>query len=190
MIKILAFSGSDKPGSYNQQMVNVAARGANMQGAQVSVVNLGQFELPLFSETIQAQGIPQGVKDFKALLASHDGLLIASPEYNGAYSPLLKNALDWASRSTADKEPSLSVYRNKSAAIMSASPGGLGGMRGLIVLRMLLANLGVTVLAQQQTLGSAHSAFDESGEIIEQPKRESVEAIGAQLARHLAALHP
>ncbi|EPJ53141.1 MAG: NADPH-dependent FMN reductase [Osedax symbiont Rs2] len=161
MAKILAFSGSSRSGSSNQKMLEVAVQGARDAGAEVTVVNLADFTLPLFNQDLEKQQFPEGALAFKKLLLEHQGLLIASPEYNSAYSALLKNALDWASRPTIKNEASLSAYAGKFAMIMAASPGVLGGMRGLVVLRMLLANIKVNVLASQVTLGGAFSAFND-----------------------------
>jgi NAD(P)H-dependent FMN reductase len=132
MAKILAFSGSSRTGSCNQKMLNIAAEGARAVGAEVTVVNLGDFDMPLFNQDLEAAQFPEGALAFKKLLAAHDGILVASPEYNSAYSALLKNAIDWASRSTEKNETALSAYDGKFAIIMSAAPGGLGGMRGLV----------------------------------------------------------
>ena len=76
------------------------------------------------------------------LFEAHHGLLISSPEYNSSISPLLKNAIDWASRPEEGKPP-LAAYRGKVAGLMAASPGGLGGLRGLVHVRAILGNIGV-----------------------------------------------
>ena len=185
MAKILAFSGSSRIGSSNQKMLEIAVQGARSTGADVTVVNLADFNLPLFNQDLEKESFPEGALAFKKLLLEHDGLLIASPEYNSAYSPLLKNALDWASRPTRANEASLSAYAGKFAMIMAASPGALGGMRGLVVLRMLLSNIKVNVLASQVTLGGAFSAFNDNGSMVDAKKQQSIEALGSQLAKLL-----
>ncbi|NOT85612.1 MAG: NAD(P)H-dependent oxidoreductase, partial [Methylococcaceae bacterium] len=99
MIKILAFAGSARKDSFNQKLVNIAARGAESVGAAVTVLTLADFEMPLYNADFEASfGLPEKAKAFKQLLIEHDGFLIASPEYNSAFSPLLKNVIDWASR--------------------------------------------------------------------------------------------
>lgn len=182
MTKILAFAGSSRRGSVNKKLVNIAASAAKQQGADVTVIDLLDFPMPLFNQDLEKeQGLPEPVREFKQLLIDHDGFLIASPEYNSAYSPLLKNAIDWASRAESDQEPPLQAYRGKYAAIMSASPGALGGLRGLVVLRMLLNNLGVTVIPQQQAIPQAFKAFDEHDQLIDAGQRDAVELLGSQL---------
>lgn len=186
MAKILAFSGSSREDSYNQKLVNVAAKGAQEAGAEVTVINLGDYPMPLFNQDDEAEkGVDEQAKAFKDLLLQHDGLLIASPEYNSAFSPLLKNAIDWASRSTEENEPPLSAYKGKYAVIMSASPGGLGGMRGLVFLRMLLGNIGVVVLPQQQAVAAAFKAFNDEGGMVDPEKESKVKELGAVLAKEL-----
>ena len=140
MTKILAFAGSTRKGSFNQAIMKVAAEGAREAGAEVTVIDLADYQMPLFNEDEEAEfGMPEKAQAFKELLMSHDGFLIASPEYNSSYPALLKNAIDWASRMGEGEKP-LQAYRGKVAGIMAASAGGLGGMRVLVVLRMLLPN--------------------------------------------------
>ncbi|MGZ8162616.1 MAG: NADPH-dependent FMN reductase [Methylobacter sp.] len=188
MPKILAFSGSARKDSYNQLLVRIAASGAEKSGMDVSVISLANFPMPIFNQDLEsAEGMPQKARQFKQLLIDHDGFLIASPEYNSAFSPLLKNAIDWASR-RQDSEPPLLAFRGKIAVIMAASPGALGGLRGLVFLRMLLGNIGVTVLATQQTISHADNAFHADGSLIDQQKQELIINLGSELADTLGKL--
>ena len=183
MTKILAFSGSSRKGSYNQKMVEIAASGARDAGAEVTVIDLVDYPMPMFNQDLEAeQGMPDKALAFKQLLIEHDGFLIASPEYNSAFSPLLKNVIDWASRATAKDEPPLHAYQGKTAAIMAASPGALGGIRGLVFLRMLLANMGVTVMPDQQALRQAFKAFNEDGLLIDDKQQQAIMDLGSKLA--------
>jgi NAD(P)H-dependent FMN reductase len=185
MVKILAFPGSARTESYNQKLVKIAAQGSEQAGAEVKAVNLANYPMPLFNQDLEAeQGMPKSARDFKELLISHDGFLIASPEYNSAFTPLLKNAIDWASRREGDETPLL-AYRNKVAVIMAASPGALGGLRGLVMLRMLLSNLGMIVLPGQLALAAADKAFGEDGRLIDTAKQSAALELGANLAGYL-----
>ena len=104
MPKILAFSGSARKESYNQKLVQIAAQGAEQAGAEVTVVNLVDYPLPIYNQDLErAEGMPPPAKALKALFIRHDGFIIASPEYNSAFSPLLKNVLDWVSRKEGDE---------------------------------------------------------------------------------------
>ncbi len=169
-VKVLAFAGSLRRGSFNKQLVRVAAAAATRAGAEVTVLDLKDLALPVYDGDDEAAGgLPPGAKRLKELMKASDGFLIATPEYNSSVPGGLKNALDWASRSEGD-EPDLAAFRDKTAAVMSASPGALGGMRSLSVLRTILSNIGVLVIPQQVALPKAHAAFDESG-ALKDPKR-------------------
>ena len=187
--KILAFAGSSRTGSYNQKLVTAAAEYARNAGASVTVVSLRDFALPLFDQDLEsAQGLPAGAKQFKALLREHDGFLIASPEYNSSFTPLLKNAIDWASRAESKDEPPLAAYRGKVAALLSASPGALGGLRGLVHLRALLGNIGVIVLPDQVAIGAAHEVFDDAGKIKDERKSAQIANLALSLTNFLVKL--
>ena len=187
--KILAFAGSARRDSFNRKLAAVAARGAEEAGAEVTLVNLGDFDMPIYhGDNEERDGIPAGALAFKKLLLEHDGLLIASPEYNSSISPLLKNSIDWASRAESDDEPPLAAYRGKVAAIMATSPGGFGGLRGLVVLRMLLENIGVMVLPKQRAISGAFQAFDENGDLKEDRERKGIHALAADLVTTVSKL--
>jgi len=182
MTKILAFAGSARKDSLNKKLLKIAAAGAETAGADVSLVDLADFEMPLFNQDLESeQGMPEKAGEFKRLMIAHDSILIASPEYNGAFSPLLKNTIDWASRSESEDESPLAAYRGKTAALLATSPGGLGGMRGLIMLRMLLNNLGVIVLPDQQVVPNGLDAFNDDGSMSDDKQQKRIAALGARL---------
>ncbi len=186
LTKILAFSGSSRQGSFNNKLVRIAAEAAQKQGADVTIVNLGDFPMPIYNADLEtSDGLPEYALEFKSLLISNNGFLIASPEYNSAFSPLLKNAIDWASRKQTDEEQPLLAFRGKSAAIMATSPGALGGLRGLVFLRMLLGNIGITVLPDQQAIPHAHKAFAENGGLVDEHYHQSICGLGKKLTQML-----
>ncbi|HNO77890.1 MAG TPA: NAD(P)H-dependent oxidoreductase [Phycisphaerae bacterium] len=179
--RIVAFAGSTRTKSYNKRLVRIAARGATQAGAQVEVVDLRDLNLPIFDEDEEAKnGPPAGATRFKSLLKSCDGILISSPEYNSSLSAALKNAIDWATRPAAGEAP-LEAFAGKVAVIMSASPGGLGGLRGLVHLRAILGNIRVIVLPDQHAVGSAHEVIGDDGEISDAELRSKIEGLGATL---------
>ena len=181
--KILAFAGSTRAGSFNKQLLAIAADAARAAGAEVTVVELRELALPLFDQDLEAaSGLPEGARKFKALLRASDGFLIASPEYNSSVTAVLKNAIDWASRAESDDEPSLAAFRRKSAALFAASPGALGGLRGLVHLRSILGNIGVLVLPDQVCIPVAHEAFDAAGQLKDERKTKQVAALAKALA--------
>lgn len=184
--RILAFGGSLRRDSYNHKLAGFAARGAREAGAEVTVIRLADFPMPIFDQDIEdVSGLPEHAKRLKKLFADHHGLLIASPEYNSGMTAALKNAMDWISRAETDDEPPLVAYRGKVAAILSASPGALGGLRNLVHLRSILGNIGVLVLPEQLSVPKAHEAFDDSGAIKDARVAANALKIGRDLATFL-----
>lgn len=187
--RILAFSGSARKASFNRQLVTVAAHSAEAAGAEVTIINLSDYPLPVFDEDYEAEhGMPENATKLKQLFLEHNGLLIASPEYNSSVSAILKNAIDWVSR-RAEGEPMKAAFLGKTAAIMAASPGGLGGIRGLVHLRSILQNIGILVMPDQITLSEAHSAFSDDGSLNNDRKQASVDALAKALVETVQKLH-
>jgi NAD(P)H-dependent FMN reductase len=187
--KILAFAGSTRIDSYNKKLVKIAAAGAKVAGAEVTYIDLRDLPLPLFDEDLEAQeGLPANARTFKDLLISHQGLLIASPEYNSSLTAVLKNAIDWASRPAPNEAP-LAAFAGKVASIMSASPGTLGGLRGLVHLRSILGNIKVLVLPDQIALPKAYEAFNADGTLKDPKQQESIEKLGDGLTKILLKLN-
>ena len=183
--KILAFSGSTRKDSFNQKLVRIAASGSREAGAEVTIVQLSDFPLPLFDQDFEAtEGQPENAKRFKQLMVEHHGFLLASPEYNSSISGVLKNTIDWVSR-PVEGEPPLVAFAGKIATIMSASPGGLGGVRGLVHVRSILSNLGVIVLPAQTAVANAYEAFSPDGALKDQRKQAKVTELGKELANIL-----
>ncbi|MBD3278841.1 MAG: FMN reductase [Candidatus Aegiribacteria sp.] len=183
MADILAFAGSTREGSYNRKLIKIAAGGAEEAGARVDLVELIDYPMPIMNQDLEErEGMPEKAREFKKLMLQSRGLLISAPEYNSSVTPLLKNVLDWASRSESPDEKPLLAYRNKIAVIMSASPGRLGGMRGLVVLRLMLWNLGVTVLPATRSISGADEAFDEYGSLKSGRQQKAVMRLGRILA--------
>jgi chromate reductase, NAD(P)H dehydrogenase (quinone) len=182
-VRILAFAGSARRDSWNKKLVAIAAEGARAAGAEVTVHDFGTDALPLYDgDAESAGGMPDSVKRWKSLVREHHGLLIACPEYNSSITPLLKNAIDWATRPESKDEPPLVAYQNKVAALVAASPGALGGLRGLRHVREILMNINVLVIPQQFALVKAHEAFDAQGKFTDTKADGAVRAIGGKLA--------
>ena len=161
--RILAFAGSLREGSLNKKLVRLAAGAARDAGAEVTEIDLRDYPMPFYDGDIESrEGIAGHAGRFKALMLAHDGMLIATPEYNRTISGVLKNAIDWASRA-APGEPGLAAFTGKTIGIMSASPGAIGGLVALMHLRGVLGTIGSLVVPQQLALAKAGEAFDEAG---------------------------
>jgi len=187
--KILAFAGSTRTDSFNKKLVKIAAAGAREAGADVTVVDLRDFQMPIYDGDLeQKEGLPQNARKLKDLMISHQGFLISSPEYNSSISGVLKNTIDWTSRQS-EGEPFLVCFHGKVAGIMSASPSGLGGLRGLVHVRSILENIGVLVMPDQIALAKAHEAFNADGTLKDKKQEEQVKKIGSNLAKILSKLN-
>lgn len=175
MTKILAFAGSLRKDSLNKKLALIAVEGASSTGAVVTYIDLKDYPLPLYDGDVEAAGFPENALKLKALFMEHDALLIASPEYNSAFSAVLKNVIDWVSRKSEESEAPLACFTGKTALILSASPSALGGLRGLVALRLLLSNLKVLVLPEQKGIAKADITALEK-------EKESIKSLGKRLA--------
>ncbi|MEM6705676.1 MAG: NAD(P)H-dependent oxidoreductase [Acidobacteriota bacterium] len=188
MTRLVALAGSARRDSLNKTLARWAGRFAESLGAQVTVVDLANFEVPLYNGDLeQDSGIPENASQLRGILQGADGLIIASPEYNGSLTPLLKNVIDWTSRPEGDT-PGLAAWRGKTAAILAASPGGLGGLRGLAHLRDILSGIGVFVLPTQCAVSQAHKAFDVGGDLTDERIRGLLEVAIRELVATTGAL--
>ena len=178
---ILAFAGSTRTASYNKLMIRYAAKVAEEEGAQVTLVDLRDYPMPLYDGDLEASsGLPENALKFVDLMKAHQGFLINCPEYNSAITAVLKNTIDWVSRRQPD-DPPLVAFRNKTAGLLAATPGSLGGIRTLVSVRTILGNLNVYVIPQQYGLAQAAGAFDEDGMLIDETARSRVRAVVKQL---------
>jgi chromate reductase len=191
MSRILAFAGSARRDSLNKKLARAAAEAARKAGAEATFIDLADYRLPLYDGDLEAsEGMPANAMRLRELFLAHDALLVASPENNASVSSLLKNTLDWLSRSIGDGKGAnagTAPYAGKTALLLSASPGGFGGVRGLPHLRQILATLGVTVLGVQVSLPRAHEAFDEHGALKDARAVEAATRQLAEVSRRLAA---
>ncbi|MHC4842075.1 MAG: NADPH-dependent FMN reductase [Planctomycetota bacterium] len=185
--KILAFSGSNRAGSHNHKLVQAAANLLAQSSAEVSVIKIVDFDIPLYSPDIESAGTPDGVYKLKELAKSHNGYFISCPEYNGSITPMLKNTLDWLSRPSPD-EPRGAAYKGKTGAVVAATPGNMGGIRGLPHVRQIMLGLGVTLVPKQLALGNAAKAFDDDGNLAVERSADTLRQICTDLVNLTTAL--
>ena len=191
--RVLVIAGSARHGSLNQQLATVAARELEHAGAAVTPVDLRALALPIYDADIEARGMPDGARTLRRLFAEHEALLLVSPEYNGFPTPLLINALDWASRPVAEGGlPSgPAAMSGTVAGLLSASPGAFGGMRSLLFTRQFLQmNLGMLIVPEQFGLGSADKAFDPAGALVDAKAHAAVVKVVQSVLRTAAAMKP
>ena len=181
MAKILAFAGSTRRDSFNRRLIAFAVEKAREQGADVALIELRDFPMPLYDGDFeQEKGPPETATRLFEMMKEHDGLLLSCPEYNSSITPLLKNMIDWVSR-PREGEQSLAAFKGKIAGLLSASPGNMGGMRGLVHVRSILSNIGVLVVPDQVSVSSAHEAFDDHGVIRDERMAKRIEGVVTQL---------
>jgi chromate reductase len=189
MTRILVFAGSARRDSFNKKLAAAAAQKATDLCADVELIDLADFQIPLYDGDLEeGQGTPAMVTALRDKMVAADALLIACPEYNSSITPLLKNVIDWTSRPEGEVAAPMVAYQNKVAAIMSASPGGLGGMRGLVHVRAILSSIGVMVVPGDVAVGSAFKAFGEGGQLLDEGTDKRMTAAIALLLRTANAM--
>lgn len=182
--RILALSGSSRRDSLNQKLLDIAAHGARDAGATVTSIRLADYPLPLYDGDLEADhGLPTEAGRLQLEFGRHDAFLIATPEYNGGYTAALKNALDWVSRPQPDGTSGVALFSGKVVAMVSASPGQLGGLRSQTGLRSVLDKLGLLVIPESFALGLAHQAFDGEGRLKDKNAEKAVTQVGVALGR-------
>lgn len=184
--RIAVFAGSSRRASYNRLLAAEAAELAADAGAEVTLIELGDYPMPIYNGDLEAeQGLPENAARLKGLLGEQHGFLIASPENNAGVSALLKNTIDWCSRKGG---PVADPFAGKVAGLLAASPGNLGGLRGLVALRAMFQHLQVTTIAEQYALARAHEAFDADGNLKDPKAREAVDRVARRLVAVAEAL--
>ncbi len=187
--KILAFAGALRRDSTNKKAVLTAVEGARRAGAEVTYIDFREFPVPLYDGDLErAEGLPENVIRLQELMLAHDGFLISSPEYNSGISGTLKTYIDWTSRPHGELKAG-ACYGGKAVALMSASPGALGGIRALPSVRSILGTMGVHVLPEDFCVGRSHEAFDENGRAKDDFVRGKLEGLGRDLTEFLIKLH-
>src|ERR1043166_3805294 len=180
--RIRAFAGSLRADSFNKKLVKIAANGARSAGAEVTYIDLRDYSIPVFDQDLEAkEGIHPNARKLKDAFLAHQGLLIACPEYNSSITAALKNAIDWVSRPAPGETP-LQCFDGKVCGLMSASPGALGGLRGLVHVRSILGNIKVLVLPDQIAVPKAREAFNPDGSLRDPRQQVGVEGLGKTLA--------
>lgn len=121
--RILVFAGSSRVDSSNRKLARAAAPALRKEGGKITYIGLKDYPMPLYDVDFEAsEGLPPAARALQRLPRDHDAFAIASPEYNGSFSPLVKNVVDWVSRPDAGERP-LAAFHGKVAGLMSASPG-------------------------------------------------------------------
>lgn len=188
MTKILVFAGSARKASLNKKLARAAAQYARDAGGDVTFIDLDDYPIPLYHGDLEdREGMPENARKLREIFLAHGAFIIASPENNTSVTALLKNTIDWLSRDIGDGKGvnnGFAPFTGKPAAIMGASPGAFGTVRGSLPhLRMILSSLGVNVLGRQAPIPAAHKVFGEDGSIIEPRAASAVKSLCEALVK-------
>lgn len=179
-MKLLVFAGSTRHASFNRKLAKVTAAMAGSSGAQVTHIELGDFDIPMYNADLEAKGTPADVMKLKQIMYEHPAWIVCTPEYNASYPALVKNTLDWVS-SPVKGDPvwndDFRATRGKVVGMLSASPGMLGGLRSQSHLAPLLLNLHCWLAPTNYALGRAGDAFDAEGGLVNEAARKHVQAV-------------
>ena len=181
--KVLVFAGSIRSGSFNARLAALAAKELALAEAEVTLISLGDYPMPLYDGNLEAaSGPPENAVKLKRLMGQQQGVFIASPEYNASITPLLKNTLDWVSRVRENKERPLAAYKDRVFALGAASNGTYGGMRSLMTLRQVLElGCGALVIPEQVVVREAATAFDDDGNLKDERTAGLLKALAQRL---------
>ncbi len=187
--KILVFAGSTRKGAYSGKVADCAGKELALQGADVTRISLADYDLPIMNQDLEAEkGIPENALRLARQFASHDAVLICTPEYNGGMPPLVKNTLDWISRVRKDNGKPIAPLNGKVAGICSSSDGHFAGIRSAAHLRQVMAHMQMEVIAAQVSVPDASKAFGEDGDFIEERLRKGMSRLCKSLIES-ASLH-
>ena len=187
-IRVAIISGSLREGSYNTSLVRFVGQYISSGNAvEIDEISLAQLDLPMFSEDLESSHFPESALELKKRLIAANAFLIASPEYNGSLSGALKNAIDWASRPRPN-EAQLACFKGKVCGLLAASPGAIGGLRGIRHVRQILTQIQMHVVPQEFALGKAHEAFDDSGNLKEETAAVLSKSVGDSVVKTTRAL--
>jgi len=187
--RLLVFAGSIRTGAYSGKVADAAMKELALQGADVTRISLADYPLPIMDQDLEKEkGVPENAVKLARLFVEHDGILIATPEYNGSIPPLLKNAIDWISRVRQDNGRALRPLPGKVVAICSSSEGHFAGIRSAAHLRAVLAHIQMDVIAPQVSVPNAGEAFDANGNFREERQRNGMKRLCEALIERAAML--
>lgn len=187
-MNILVFAGSTRRESVNRKLARVAAQGVNNTGSQATLLELADYPMPLYNGDLEAEsGPPENAFRLQEIIAAHPGLIIVSPEYNHSIPALLKNTLDWVSRTPRVKGDN--PFTGKVVGLMAASPGGLGGLQGLETVQRVLTTVGALVLPKWVAVPRADQAFDTEGRLMDEASARRVAELAGEVVTTARKLH-
>ena len=188
-IKILVFAGSLRAASLNKMLAREAATLARAAGAEVTLIDLKDFPLPIYDGDVEvADGLPANARKLKDLFIAHHGIIVACPEYNAGMTAVLKNVIDWVSRQHGDESGPV-PYEGKVVGLCSAAGGQFAGIRSMEAARNVLMNLGCLVVPKRLGISRANQAFDDAGRLKDPQHLAGLDAVVKQVVQVAVALN-
>lgn len=185
--RILVFAGSVRSGAFSGKTADVAHKTLALQGADVTRISLLDYTLPIYDQDLEKEeGIPQNAMKLARLIAGHDGMLIATPEYNGSVPPLLKNTIDWLSRVRRDGDTALNPLAGKVVGLCSSSEGQFAGIRAISHLRAILQRCQMDVVTPECSVPRGGEAFDDKGDFRDERLRRAMARVVTALVEQAA----
>jgi NAD(P)H-dependent FMN reductase len=185
MPRILVFAGSVRAGAYSGKTADAAQKALALEGAHVTRISLLDYPLPIYDQDLEKEdGIPENAMKLARLVNAHDGVLIATPEYNGSLPPLLKNTIDWLSR--VRRNAPLKPLTGKLAALCSSSEGQFAGIRAITHLRATLLRCQMEVVTPECSVPRGGEAFDDNGDFRDQRLQQTMARVAAALVAQAA----
>jgi chromate reductase, NAD(P)H dehydrogenase (quinone) len=183
MLRILGVSGSLREGSHNTSLLRAAAR-MLPPGVELSMYE-GLRGLPPYDADRDVEPADQAVAALRGAIAAAEGVLIATPEFNGSIPGALKNALDWASRPFPEN-----ALRGKPVAVIGASTGLFGAVWAQAEARKVLGIIGADVIDRELPVGQAEMAFAEDGGLLDPEQHAALEGLVGVLTARAGAAAP
>lgn len=179
--KILVFAGSFRAGSFSAKLAAAAAKELALNDADVTLISLGDYPMPIYDGDLEEdKGVPENAKKLARQIAAHQGVFIATPEYNNSLPALLKNSIDWVSRI---KDTEINC-RERVYGLGASSPGPFGGSRALLDLRKVLINaVGAIIIPDKVEVVRAGDAFDESGNLVAEMPKKNLTTLSKNLVK-------
>lgn len=167
MAELIAISGSIRAGSLNEKLALLAVQCAKAEGIDAEYVDLRNYPLPIYNYDLDnSDDRLESIIKLKHVFLSSNKIIISSPENNASISPLLKNVIDWVSRSEEGEPPfAYSAFRGKAVGLLSASPGRFAGIRGLNHLKDILNAVFAIVMPEQLCVANAYEAFNDLNQL-------------------------
>lgn len=187
--RILVLAGSLRAASLNKLLAREAAALARAAGAEVTLIDLKDFPLPIYDGDVEAaDGLPPNARRLKDLFIAHHGIIVACPEYNAGMTAVLKNVIDWVSRQHGDESGTV-PYEGKVVGLCSAAGGQFAGIRSMEAARNVLMNLGCLVVPKRLGISRANQAFDEAGRLKDPQLLAGLDAVVKQVVQVAGALN-